>query len=298
MVLDDLENSFPNFTHRSLSWVKVHEGRDPPDFVSAIPHEGIGLELVEWLDGGQMGPAKSREAQRDRIHRILTKDWEKQYQPKNFRGAFPDPRSDVRIAGEDETLLQQEFFACAASVDRGWLTKEEIWRTSYYQTDFTRFPFLRKYVAAIRYIGGPPHGQCWIGEQGDGGAFDPNAVVETLKGSLDSKLNYYSTQEKQAHFEAHGLTELNLLVHGGFNVYCYNTPAGHLTLEEIADRGADYYRYHPERQIFDHVWFFHSLDSADDVNQLLEFPPGAGRIRWLAQLWPDFIVYPGSVSGD
>jgi hypothetical protein len=298
MVLDDLETSFPNFTGKSLSWVKVPEGHDPPDFISAAPHEGIGLEFIEWLDGGQMGPAKTRESQRERLHRVLTNNWERQYQPKNFRGAFPDPRMDVRIAPEDETPLQQEFFACAASVDRSWITNEDIWGNSYYQTDFSGYPLLQKYLAAIRYIGGEPHGLCWIGEQGDGGAFDPNTVVVTLKNALDSKLTYYSTPQKQAHLEAHGLGELNLLVHSGFNAYAYNTPSGHLTLEEIARLGADYYRCHPERHIFSRVWLFYSLDSADDLNKLLGFPSGAGRIRWLARLWPEFMVYPRSLTGE
>jgi hypothetical protein len=38
-----------------------------------------------------------------------------------------------------------------------------------------------------------------------------------------------------------------------------------------------------------------SLDSADEINQMLGYPAGYGRVRWLAQLWPEFKVYPGSV---
>jgi hypothetical protein len=65
-------------------------------------------------------------------------------------------------------------------------------------------------------------------------------------------------------------------------------------LEEIAQRGAAFYAAHPQRQIFTRVWFFDSLDSADEINQLLGYPPGYGRVRWLAQLWPTFNVYTGS----
>lgn len=108
--------------------------------------------------------------------------------------------------------------------------------------------------------------------------------------------SYYSKPDKQAHFKGQGLTELNLLIHGGFNVYAYNTPSGHLSLEEIAQRGADHYAAHLQRYVFDHVWFFHSLDAADDLNRLIGFAPGEGRVRWLAQLWPDFGIYPGSVA--
>ena len=169
---------------------------------------------------------------------------------------------------------------------------------SYYRTDFSDYPLLEKYFSAVRYIGGEPNGLCWIHEQGDGGAFDPNGPAETLKNALGSKLSDYSTPKKQSHLKAHRLDEIDLLVHGSFNAHAYNTPAGHLSLEEIAQRGADFYASLAERHVFNRVWFFHSLDTADELNQLLGFAPGEGRVRWLAQLWPDFVVYPGSVSGE
>jgi hypothetical protein len=68
-------------------------------------------------------------------------------------------------------------------------------------------------------------------------------------------------------------------------------------LEEIARRGSAHYANHPLRNIFNRVWFYDSLDSADEINQLLGFAAGAGRVRWLAELWPQFRVYPGSVGG-
>jgi len=297
LVLADLEGSFPNFAGHAQSWIKVLDGQDPPDFISAGPRGAIGLELVEWLDGGQMGSAKARETQRDRIQQILSLDWKNEYQPKHFRGAFPSPRADQRIALADEPLLRREFFACAADVDSNWSGNPEVWGDSYYQTEFPGYPVLERYVSAIRYIGGEPHGLCWIGEQGDGGAFDPNVPVESLKQALHSKASDYSTPEKQAHLKAHGLTELNLLVHGGFNLFAYNTPRGHLTLEEIARHGAGFYAAHAQQHIFNRVWLFHSLDSADELNQMLGFAPGAGSVRWLAQLWPEFRIFPGSVEG-
>jgi len=164
-------------------------------------------------------------------------------------------------------------------------------------TEFPGYPLLRKYFSAIRYIGGEPSGLNWLGEQGDGGAFDPNIPVDSLKQALDSKLSGYSKPEKQAHLKTHGLSELDLLVHGGFNIYAYNTPPGLLSLDEIAQRGADHYAAHTQRHVFNRVWLFHSLDSADELNQLLGFAPGEGRVRWLAQLWPHFTIFPGSVAG-
>jgi hypothetical protein len=101
----------------------------------------------------------------------------------------------------------------------------------------------------------------------------------------------YSSAAKKLHLNTHRLDQLGLLVHGGFNAYAYNTPSGPLSLEEIARRAAAYYAAHAQHQIFDRVWFFDSLDSADDVNALLRVPAGRGRIRWLAQLWPEFRMY-------
>jgi hypothetical protein len=40
----------------------------------------------------------------------------------------------------------------------------------------------------VRYIGGEPHGLCWIHTQGDGGAYDPAATVAALSATLDMKL--------------------------------------------------------------------------------------------------------------
>jgi hypothetical protein len=297
LVIDDLCASFPNFTGQALSWVKVPQGLDPPDFVSRDSRRVVGLELVEWLDGSQMGPAKARESQREQIHHVLTLDWENGYKPQHFRGAFPSPRRNERIKRDDEQPLRREFFACAADIDTTWSTDVDGWNNSRYQAEFPGYPLLEKYLSAIRYIGGRPHGLCWIGEQGDGGAFDPNAVVETLKNALENKVSYYSTPDKQVHFTQHALTELNLLVHGGFNTFAYNTPSGHLSLEEIARRGAHFYSTLAGRHTFNRVWFFDSLDSADHVNELSGFAPGEGRVRLLAQLWPEFTIYPHSVSG-
>jgi hypothetical protein len=297
IVLTDLETHFPNFSGQPLSWTKVPDRQDPPDFLSRSPDGPIGLELVEWLDGSQMGPAKKRESQREQMRRILTPGWKKEYQPKHFCGAFPSLLGTERIASADEQPLRQEFFACAADVDRAWASDSDHWGNSHYRTEFAEYPLLGKYFVAIRYIGGEPHGLCWIGEQGDGGAFDPTAPVETLKQALDHKLGDYSTPAKHAHLKTHNLTELYLLVHGGFNVYAYNTPSGHLSLEEIVRRGADYYAAHAQRFLFNRAWFFHSLDAApDDVDQQIGFAPGEGRVRWLAQLWPDFRIYLGSVG--
>ena len=294
-VLTDLERHFPNFAGQ-FAWTKVPEGQDPPDFLSRGSSGPIGLELIEWLDGEQMGPAKGRESQRDAIRRILADNWQAEYQPQNFRSAVIEPKWGLRIIPAEESTLKTEFFACAKSTDKSWLTNPERVGSLCYENDFSTYPMMGKYFAMIRYAGGEPHGFCWVDVEEDGGAYDPVVTVLTLEQAINKKLSLYSTPEKQAQLNAHGLAELYLLVHGGFNAYRYNTPSGPLSLDQIAQRGADFYAAHPERQMFDRVWFFDSLDSADEVNQLLGYPPGYGRVRWLAQLWPNFTVYSGSVA--
>lgn len=154
---------------------------------------------------------------------------------------------------------------------------------------------LGKCLASIQFRKGGTH-ELFVDVEEDGGAFDPKVTVETLKQALDKKLQLYSEPDTKAKLKGHGLAQVHLLVHGGFNAYAYNTPTGHLSLEEIARRASAYYANHPLRNIFGRVWFYDLLDSADDINQLLGFPAGAGRVRWLAELWPQFRVYPGSVG--
>ena len=295
-VLADLNVNFPDFTGTPVAWTKVLDGQDPPDFIGAGARSKLGLELVEWLDGDQMSPAKSREAKKLYVHRVLAHGWENQYKPKHFRGAFPSPLAGAKIAAKDVAQLRNEFYDFASEVDRAWTTDTERCGSYDYRTDFSGFPLLTKYFNSINFVGGSPLGLCWIHLDGDGGAFNPNAVVDTLTQALDSKMTAYSASGRQAHLSAQQFGELDLLVHGGSNIAIYNAPAGHLTLPEITRRGAAYYAAHPLRHIFGRVWFFDSVDSADDFNAVLGIEPGAGRIRWLAQLWPTFVIHPGSKS--
>lgn len=152
---------------------------------------------------------------------------------------------------------------------------------------------MAKYFS-VRFIGGAPNGLCWVHAEGDGGAYDPMEAVNALKTALDNKLAKYSAPTQQAHLETQCLAEFNLLVHHGFNAFAYNTPAGPLTLEEVVNQGAVFYASHANRQVFNRVWVFDSLDAATELNELIGFRPDAGRSRWLAEMWPYFRIYPAS----
>lgn len=296
VVIAELEKSFPNFTGRNLSWVKVPDGEDPPDFISPSEVGPIGLELVKWLDGLQMGAAKRRESRREGVQEILSADWASRFKPKHFRAAFPSVGSE-KIPDKDQPRLRDEFFACAEEIDRNWESREDSWRAHHLELDFSGYPVLKKYLVSINFISGEPGDECWVHQNGDGGAFDPYSVVRALEGAFENKIESYVTPEKQAHLKAHGLVELDLLVHGDSDTEIYNTSAGHLKLAEISKLGAASYSSLPERDVFKHVWFFHWVDTFDELNQALGFAPGAGRVRWLAQLWPEFVIYKGSIEG-
>jgi len=293
-VIEDLERSFPDFTGRSLSW--VHNLDDPPDFIAAGPNGAVGLELREWLDGEQMNSAQAHDRQREHLADIFGAGWEQEYQPTNFALASVEPLWGLRVPKKDEPPLRREFYECATAVDQTWLTNPERIDRCFYQMEFSGYPTMRKYLRAIRYTGGPPHGFIWFQIEEDGGAYSPTASVQSLEEALDDKLLKFDRPEWRARLAKHNLAEHHLLIHGGWNVYKNNTPHHPLTLEQIAVRAADFYATHPNRDLFHRVWFFDSLDSADDINELVGLPAGAGRVRWLAEIWPIMRVHHCSIG--
>lgn len=294
-VLNDLELSFPNFTGKALSW--VHNSDDPPDFLAHSPAGTFGLEFREWLNGQQMGVAQRHDDRREHLMEVIGTGCENEYQPKNIVCASIKPRWGQKIKQADEAGLRQEFYECTTEVDEAWFINPERMGRTYHQMEFPAYPLMTVYFRAIRYLGGSPHGSTWMQAEEDGGAYDPNVSSQTLEEALEDKLVKFSKPDRQAKLATHHLVEHYLLIHGGWNAYKSNTPRHPLTLRQIAERGAEFYAAHPQRELFDGVWFFNSLDSADDVNALIGLPCGTGRVRWLAQLWPIPVrVYEGSAE--
>jgi len=236
-----------------------------------------------------MSAAQHREDQREHLMKVI--GWEQEYQPTNIVLASIEPRWGLKIAAADEAALRQEFYKCATQVDQTWFTNPQRFGRAYYRTEFVSFPLMATYLGAIRYIDGSPHGLNWIQVEPDGGAYDPMVSVQRLEDALQDKLAKFAKPDRQAKLAKHKIVENYLLIHGGWNSYVSNSPHHPLTLDEIAKRGAEFYATHPQRNLFNRVWFYDSLDSADDVNALFGLPAGTGRVRWLAQLWPTLRVY-------
>jgi hypothetical protein len=297
MVMQEIDGAFPGFTDVP-SWAPVAD--DPPDFIGQSPAGPVGLELVEWLDGTQMGVAQSKKAYREALHGVLAGGWDSEYQPMHLAAAVVCPFWHVRAPKSEMAAARAEFWQFVEDVDRTWLTNPA--RVGdHLQGDHSAYPILAKYVESIRLRAGAQgwktHRYCWIDIAEDSGAFDPLNVVRTLEQAIDKKVQLYADPASAAKLKAKKLDRLDLLVHGGFNLYAYNTPRGRLSASEIAAAAAAFYAGLPaSSRRFDRIWMFNSLNPAGDWNDLVGWPREAGRLRWLAQLWPDFGIDPRSIG--
>jgi hypothetical protein len=87
-VLQELQGAFPGFVDVP-SWAAVSD--DPPDFLGQGPGGLVGLELVEWLDGTQMGVAQGRKTYREALGDVLAGGWDSEYQPMHLSAAVVCP---------------------------------------------------------------------------------------------------------------------------------------------------------------------------------------------------------------
>ncbi|MGB0125693.1 MAG: hypothetical protein WA419_10000 [Silvibacterium sp.] len=296
-VIQELQASFPGFA-AVPTWTSVPD--DPPDFTGASPGGLVGLELVEWLDGGQMGAAQARKAYREKLWNLLGASWATEYQPADLSSVVVCPFWDTELTKVDEPGLRAEFWSFMEEIDRTWQTNPERFGDSLF-ADHSSRPFLSKYVEMIRLRAGERswkmHGFSWIDIEEDGGAYEPSDVIRTLEQAIMKKIDLYSNPDSDARLKSKNLDRLELLVHGGFNLYAYNTPRGRLSITEIAAAGAAFYTGLPAaRQRFDRIWIFNSLNPAGDWNALVGLPRDFGRLRWLAELWPDYGIDSRSIG--
>jgi len=295
-VMRELLASFPDFAG-GYAWSEVPD--DPPDFIATTPLGQVGLELVEWLDGAQMGAAQRRESQRDQMRTSIADGWQKEYQPEHLSCVVIYPVWGTRVPLKDTTALRQEFWSCSEMVDRTWATNPDRVRDSLL-VDCGSYSVMSKYVQSLQYRSGTQgwkeHGYCWIDIEEDGGSYDPGVVIQTFEQAIENKIAKYADPLRQ-NLAAKKLKRLELLVHGGFNLYAYNTPRGSLSVEEISRAASAYYLGQPaSRKVFDRIWLCNSLNPAGDLNESIGFPREAGRLRWLAELWPNFNVDPRSLG--
>ena len=296
-VIQELQTSFPGFAGVP-SWTPISD--DPPDFTGTCSNGLVGLELVEWLDGAQMGAAQARRSYRKKLWNLLGASWATEYHPLNLSSAVVCPFWDKKVTRSDEAGLHAEFWSFMEEIDRTWKTNPERVGDKLF-ADHSSRPLLSKYVQMIRLRAGEQswktHGFSWIDIEEDGGAYEPSDVIRTLEQAIMKKIDLYSDPGSDGRLKSKNLKRLELLVHGGFNLYAYNTPRGRLSITEIASAGAAFYTGLPAaRQRFDRIWIFNSLNPAGDWNALVGLPRDFGRLRWLAELWPDYGIDSRSVG--
>ena len=290
-VMQELQASFPGFAGVT-TWSPVPD--DPPDFTGDSSCALVGLELVEWLDGTQMGAAQARKAYREKLWNLFGASWATEYQPANLSSAVVCPFWEIKVTRADEAGLRAEFWSFMEEIDQTWQTNPERVGDSLLAYHTSRL-LLSKYVETIRLRAGEQgwkvHDFSWVDIEEDGGAFDPSVVIRTLEQAIVKKIDLYSNPVSDARLKSKNLDRLELLVHGGFNLYAYNTPRGRLSFGEIAVAAAGFYTgLSAARKRFDRIWVFNSLDPAGDLNALIGFPRDSGRLRWLAELWPNYAI--------
>jgi hypothetical protein len=106
MVMQELQASFPGFAGVP-TWTTVAD--DPPDLVGVSQDGQVGLELVEWLDGEQMGSAQARKTYREKLWELIAGGWNTAYQPSYLSSAVVCPRWGIKIAnGRGRSYLADE----------------------------------------------------------------------------------------------------------------------------------------------------------------------------------------------
>jgi hypothetical protein len=293
IVIEGLESSFPHFAG-DLIWSPTPAGQDPPDLIGTGSQTRLGLELTKWLDGPQMSVAQAHLTKREQMLTALLHDPAKDYRPTFFTLVEITPDWSVRLDPKDEPALRAEFFGNLEAIDKAWQTHPMRQSLLLVQTDFSVFPTVVKYIKSIKFVALPKNEYLFVDLVEAGGKYSPNTALDALKTAIDKKLSDYATPEKQAHLAASKLTELGLLVHGDFDTFAYNTPHGRLA--EVGQEASAFYASHPDSSVFGRVWLYYALKPASKWNEMIGLKPDTGRVSWLAQIWPEFVIYSGSHS--
>ena len=149
-VMQELQASFPGIAGVP-TWSPVPD--DPPDFTGDSSSALVGLELVEWLDGTQMGVAQARRAYREKLRNLFGASWATEHQPANLSSAVVCPFWEIKVTRDDETGLCAEFWSFMKGIDQTWQTNPERVGDNLL-ADHSSWPLLSKYVETIRLRAG------------------------------------------------------------------------------------------------------------------------------------------------
>jgi hypothetical protein len=111
---DAFRKACPDFAGRPLK--SFRRGGDPPDFLCFdLKGKRIGLELVEWLEQGQIAREKPLYSLEQEYQRVIRSD--KKVAPKSIGRVFLYTHRNKRLSAEHAKQFRKELYKFVASVN-------------------------------------------------------------------------------------------------------------------------------------------------------------------------------------
>jgi hypothetical protein len=215
----------PDFAGRPVK--SFRRGGDPPDFL-CFDRKGkrIGLELVEWLEQGQIAREKPLYSLEQEYLRVIRSD--KRVAPKSIGRVFLYAKKDKRLCAGHATQFRKEIYKFIGGVNNRWSTNPK-WKDPQGQdfNDFSGFPALAEHLQMLVFFSSDRFntypGVPWICFEMHGGAFSSQWMVDALLANIKKKIQKYSKSGNEKKLQAQRLDEFYLLAYYDQAVL-YNTP--------------------------------------------------------------------------
>lgn len=216
----------PDFAGRQL--VGVQWGGDPPD-VLCLDANGkrIGVELVQWVNEGQMAKSKARFKVEDSYRLVIRSSDEPP--PQNVGLVFIYAKT--LLAPQDASRFRADLYKFVGRLDVDWSNNPE-WDDpqGYCFTDFAGHPCLAQHLEGLDiYARGPRFnpalGTEWITFRAHGGAFTSDWMRDALLANIGKKITKYAKPDSKLKLQGQQLDEFYLLAYYDEGVL-HNTPYG------------------------------------------------------------------------
>lgn len=211
----------PDFAGRALE--NVQWGGDPPDIL-CLDASGsrIGVELVQWVNQGQIAASKKKFA--------LEKSYDDVIQsasaqpPANIGMLFIYAK--IPLAPKNAATFRRElydFIAQAAAKYPEWEDPQ-----GYMYSDFMGYPCLSEHLEGLEFYSARrrSHAQLgihWIVFRNHGGAYTPDWMRDALVGNIKTKIAKYAKPQNKLKLGQQHLAEFYLLAYYDEAVL-HNTP--------------------------------------------------------------------------
>lgn len=254
--------ALPSFAGRSLA--SIQWGGDPPD-VLCLDASGtrIGVELVQWVNEGQMACSKSLYKIED-SYRLAIQSSDVQ-PPPNIGLVFIYVKPKTILASQNAPTFRSELYNFVARIDAEW-TQNPDWDDpqGYPFTDFRGYPTLAQHLEALDFYArsrrlNPQLGADWLTFRAHGGAYTPDWMRDALLQNINRKIEKYAKPHNQLKLQQQQLAEFYLLAYYD-EAALHNTPydAPGFGFREIAARLAQELVANPHP--FDKVFLYSPIE--------------------------------------